>query len=882
MAFLLLASCGGGGSGGTQESPVQFPGVFWLIDRGALYDPAHTLLSNGGFESDSGGIPTDWQFLAGPGGAPVADRVPDGTGYALRVTTVTGNDRMTVVSPSLSLSSEVERYYLSFEARTDFGMLDEGWGGVGTEEQGAGSSSIAVQAAIRWGFAGGTFTETIARRVHHALHTWRPHLSEVTVPGGAVTAQVRFTVAGNVPNETSEPHETFLDNVRFFPEPASLLPRRIEGSASRAPDGSLLFSGSIPGFRLEATSTGGNVSGDLVNLTGKNVAVDLLYALELEAARVDYDISRGSVVAGATRYYSDPVSADWYSDLTMSPVPLGSVTSPSGSTTGLAIPLSPLRIVLFRYDARLRSFEAVHRFGLRGTGLHDRASFSVHVLRSESSWKYRELWRRYVTEIEPVVSSIRRPAPGGTGAFYAALFDTTQPGVPPFYPDLAGMIQDFGLRTVLERIGSLPPISAGLLDRLQTYNLEALNYDYPWILETEAGDATAPPASYEGAEATVAALVAGTPTSTFGKLRKIQAQKALRDSRGDLRINRNFAPSFSGGRWLLRIPTNLRPDQSEYLETTLTEKFLPAFDAGAAMPEQRIVGANFDGFMKESKVLDDRSEAAGDSPLTYDPDTGEPVAHLADGNLSFLNALRARLDASGHGDKRMSGNLTASGPSIFGMPLLDQAGWESSPAMGVNFDHREFNLRRMMLPGKPLAVIFKGEWWNVPGHQDALRRFFESAALLGVYPNIIESHTPPPPLMDGAQQDWYRSLYREVIPVLDAMHAAGWQVIPYAEFVNASGDAAGSEALRVERFGSGASVYFAVLNNRTGVLNDPTTSAQSVRLTVDLAPLGMEGAPTPMVAFGQATLVWQALPDGRLEIRFDLEAGEGVILKIGG
>jgi len=101
-------------------------------------------------------------------------------------------------------------------------------------------------------------------------------------------------------------------------------------------------------------------------------------------------------------------------------------------------------------------------------------------------------------------------------------------------------------------------------------------------------------------------------------------------------------------------------------------------------------------------------------------------------------------------------------------------------------------------------------------------------------------------------------------------------VIPHARIENAAGDAAGSAALRVERFGRG---HFAVLNNPTGVLNDPTAIAQIVRLIVDLGALGLQGS--AQVVFGEGTIASSTIEPGRLILTFELSAGRGAVLLVG-
>ncbi len=104
----------------------------------------------------------------------------------------------------------------------------------------------------------------------------------------------------------------------------------------------------------------------------------------------------------------------------------------------------------------------------------------------------------------------------------------------------------------------------------------------------------------------------------------------------------------------------------------------------------------------------------------------------------------------------------------------------------------------------------------------------------------------------------------------------GWQIVPSAT-IESLLDEVGTEALRVEQFGSTSPYYFAVLNNPSGLLGDPDASPQTASLVIDLEALDLCGHTFDIgVAYGNINPL-VSVQGCELHIQFILLAEQGEV-----
>ncbi len=866
-------------------SPV-FPGRFFIVDRSSLYDDNHNELGNGGFELETNGTPDYWEIdvLSGSPKTTVVHR-EDGQGRAFQVTALEEDDFILLKSESILISSRAERFYIAFKVKTDFAVIDREW-------------ETGIRLFAQWTLSDGNYITEDVTRVTHSFYSWQPFFVDTSVPANAVSLQLGLEIGGLVPNTTTS-HTLWVDDILLFPEPSALSPVPVQGRITKEIDNILHFSGKAEGrcgeyavtaiFKpfINSISGEGEVSGEISKGPGCDIPVDIIYAIKIDAdrGRIYYDISRKEEVTEEKDIYEDPYSADFYSTLTMSRLPLNSLTTTTGSSLSLAVSLDSPGIFLFRYDNALKRFGIIYPLGLKSGDKYGATAFKHYIMRSEtgslekSDTAYREFWQRYTDEIERHHFLSKRSVPRPVGSQLSALFDNSDMDISPLLPDLAGLLKDFGIQWAQNPL--ISPLPDRMFEQVESYDLELLNYDYPWIFEKRMSESTEPPPSYDEIDFVVKETAGSDGDTTFKKLETIQAQQVLHDARGDMLVNRVYSPDFALGNWLIRLPVQTGPLLSPYFETIMSEKYIPAFTEGdttTLTSKPRINGIVFDGFMKESKVLNCSEENTAIAPFIYNPNDGTICSYIPVANVEYIRVIRREFDKSGLEDKVMAGNLNQLGPALFGMPFLDTAVWEATPLSGTNFGYSEMNARRMMFSHKKIGVIDKTDWCALP--ETHIRRFIETVALLGIYPNLMNFITPPECLLETDRQLEIRKILSEIIPVLDDMNEGQWQIIPHARIKDAIATETSMESLRIERFGQRPPYFFTVLNNPDGLLDESTAQGRNVTLSIDLNALESVDSPVVEIAYGEIEPVAVEVKDTGLEINFYLNPLYGAIFKI--
>jgi hypothetical protein len=137
------------------------------------------------------------------------------------------------------------------------------------------------------------------------------------------------------------------------------------------------------------------------------------------------------------------------------------------------------------------------------------------------------------------------------------------------------------------------------------------------------------------------------------------------------------------------------------------------------------------------------------------------------------------------------------------------------------------NFRRALCRQKPYCLLMNTDFARFT--PELVERYFQRCLFYGVWPGFFDEEAASKDPYWASAKKWYerdRPLFRQYIPLLRRVTAAGWQPLTHA--------ACDNPKILVERFGLGAdgSVFLTLLND--------TADAQSGTVTADLKALGLK------------------------------------------
>lgn len=887
-ATLLLATivgaCGGGQSASTVATPIPpppppptgvvFPGNIQIVSLNSVYQSPQNLVEDPSFEADGVG----WTLESGV----TIGNVGVDSSKGLRFETTDNTVQATSTQFDVVANHS---YLLSFDTRTAHGVVDPGWSGKITEESTSGDDlvSLVINGTILWHTSSGDVVAT-SRNVTYSLNSWRTTSVEIIAPTNATAATVVLTAQGSLPNDT-DPHVSWFDNVRVVDKTALTIVHDVPMAAVETDNGFVLDA-AIGGFDVHATYVVDNnpppttvdhyarISLEIGHDAGQQ-AFELIYKRPFDATHIQYDISRSETI-GASGNFGDATEADFYSDLTMSAVPLTTV-SDGVVTKGIAVDLEQPVVFIGQYNRDDSTLEMRFSLGLAGPGTT--ATLDLVELDVDTPNAYRNAWQGYLDLVRPQVSEVPRPMAGGTVAKSTALFEIFGTSAFPHstIPDFDGLLSDLGIRYIDNGFAPSSLTDTSLFDFFAAQGLEAFTYDYPWIVEQKlggigdaggAGDEAVPPSYQDVSDAIEFLATDFVPPNPDGILKQLRSQNVAYEANGDLMINRVWAPFSTNFVWSMRNPVQLVG--TDYIGVSMTEKYLPILQL-ADQSVGPVRGIGLDGFMKETKVLN--TQLVGSAPFTFDPNTGQVRSLMAASDIQYMRDFRVALDSAGYSDRLIGGNTTDIGTAQFGWPLLDSATWEADPQRGNNFGHKEVNARRMLMPGKRIEILLNSDWSIVPANRLAV--FLEFCALSGAYPGLLNRTFPPPGITNAVIQQEVRNIWRNAIPVFDDLHENGWQLFSHVAVSGSNVD-----DVRVERFGNGLPMFLSVLNSQDGIIDlTPSTEVSNVTLALDTDALGIADFTSVSVVLGAAENIVFDLESGAT-ISFDLLQGRGAVIRI--
>jgi len=201
--------------------------------------------------------------------------------------------------------------------------------------------------------------------------------------------------------------------------------------------------------------------------------------------------------------------------------------------------------------------------------------------------------------------------------------------------------------------------------------------------------------------------------------------------------------------------------------------------------------------------------AASDLPLTFSPASGDPVVLSGMAHAEFLTWLRGYLHERG---KLLMFNLHPHATRLYGH-LADVTGCE---LVGFQDDVQAMQ-QRVYAYHRPVSNLM--QWRSavqvrVPAMTaEEMRRHFDNQLLYGFWPGISTAGGGTEPGYANMQRYFLtpelferdRELFRQYLPIFDALNAAGWEPVPHAR--------AEPDSVRAERYGGpGGDAYLAVHN----------------------------------------------------------------------
>ncbi len=225
-------------------------------------------------------------------------------------------------------------------------------------------------------------------------------------------------------------------------------------------------------------------------------------------------------------------------------------------------------------------------------------------------------------------------------------------------------------------------------------------------------------------------------------------------------------------------------------------------------------------------------------PLTFDPELKAPVLLQMFSTWQYVDWIARDVHARGgvmHGN---GGTLWPYFPA-----LLDVTGQET----GAILPPETMAAARALLRHKPYSPLLNTRFADLPPTYS--EDYFHACLLWGIFPSYFCGDV----FEDGAWKitrffseprlyEKVRPLYRQFIPILRRMHAAGWEPITLARTV--------TPGIRLERYGNatGGEVLLAVFNS--------AAEAQEAVIRVDLAglPAGAAASAAALVAGGALDL----------------------------
>ena len=599
-------------------------------------------------------------------------------------------------------------------------------------------------------------------------------------------------------------------------------------------------------LRLEASFNAAKdhlaIEGRVTDVTGRDRAVTLLFALPLDAKGWRWgDDVRQSRLIGGSGEFANTTSLRCGANGKMSLYPLAAVWS---ERAGLALALDMDHPAQYRlvYHAGTRQFFIAYDFGLTKDTARfpSSAGFRFVLYRFDPHWGFRAALQKYY-DLFPQQFAKRVTREGGWMPF------TDIAKVPGF--------EDFGF-------GFQEGASDVAFD--DQHGIASFIYVEPmshWLAMPREV-----PRTYDDALSVLNKDLAGARGKQATEMAAATLTSGIEDAEGRLFLHLEKAPWCDGGVFSLSPDPDIATtpehpfNKAMVMQQAIAAAFkrnepkqelskpLPppetgkdAFHRVPVIPEEvgrggtrpyQTPGPGLDGV-----YLDSLEMAAGEMnyrrdhfrtasvPLVFDRE-GRPCQLMIFNTWTFERDIAAQMHARG---KLLFANAVLWQFS-FPAPQLDVLGtevnWLQQGAYQPDSD-AIMNFRRALCRQKPYCLLMNTDFARFT--PELVERYFQRCLFYGVWPGFFDEEAASKDPYWASAKKWYerdRPLFKQYIPLLRRVTTAGWQPLTHA--------ACDNPKILVERFGPEADGTVLLM-----LLND-TSDTQSGSVMADLKALGLE------------------------------------------
>lgn len=276
---------------------------------------------------------------------------------------------------------------------------------------------------------------------------------------------------------------------------------------------------------------------------------------------------------------------------------------------------------------------------------------------------------------------------------------------------------------------------------------------------------------------------------------------STRDKNGQWQTRRLETPWFKSG-WAVSITTNCDPDLFGFnrYQFILQDEIRPAI-------KNDVDGVYFDSM--EWNWHDDLNYREDhfrytDYPLTFSAKVGRPAIWNFASEFEFMKKIGDEMHSQG---KLAMGN--GHGWNPFAAANLDLFGAELSWYSTGDHDTKALDFKRAISFQKPIVFLLN-EGLNDKAFTDApydgYEVYFEKLMAYGFFPSFFSTNASSNPYWkDPKKVENGRPFFKKYIPIIKQIAAAGWQPVTLATH--------NTEAVRIERFGEGDTLFFTIRNN---------------------------------------------------------------------
>lgn len=575
------------------------------------------------------------------------------------------------------------------------------------------------------------------------------------------------------------------------------------------------------GLRLQSQVTAASnhiaIEGQIIDTTGKDRAVTLLFALPIDAREWQWgdDMRQSRKIEGVSEFaHTVPVGAGAAGRI--SRYPLGAIWNDHAGV-GLGLDMAHPAQYSIVYHPGTRQFYLAYDVALvKETVLFPSgAGFRFVLFQFEPRWGFRAALQKYY-DVFPK-AFVKRVQKEGTWMPFTDIARV------PGWQDFGFAFQE-GAPNV--RFDDTNGIASFLYVEPMSYWIPlpaAVPRDYDSALKVLREDAEGKRGP-EQKRMAAATLTSGVHTSD-----------------GQFALYLVKAPWCDGGVYTLspdpEIATNAAAphNKASVMKASIDAAFTKhPPDTSKFPPSAGLDGLYYDSLEMSAAMLNYRRDhfRTTAAPLVYDFD-GRPCQLMIFNTWKFVRETATEL----HARRRLTFANSVLWNYSFPAPLLDVMGTE------VNWLHAGtyapdtdtvMNFRRALCRQKPYCLLLNTDYekFTVP----LMERFFERCLFYGVWPGFFDQEAASKDPYWASSNKWYerdRALFQKYIPLFQRITSAGWEPIPLAT--------ADNRDLWLERFGlaSEKSLYLTVFNatekTQTGrVRLDPALVGGFTRPPVDL------------------------------------------------